>query len=395
MQTTHVQATRKRMVALLSLLVIVAIVTLFVQTAPTLAASSGTWTTTGSLTVPITNQTMTRLSNGQVLVAGDANYSAISELYTPSTGSWSPTLGNPSTSHDQAAAVLLANGQVLLAGNFDAYFGDGTATELYNPSTGTWSLTGSMSTGRANFGMVRLQDGRVLAVGGGDSGYGFVSSAELYNPTTGTWSPTGSLHVARGYFGLVVLPNGNVLAIGGDSLNYMTGMDTVLSSAEIFNPATGLWSYTGSLHTARTNFTTTLLANGTVLVTGGSKNSANGGLALASAEIYHPATGKWTVTGSLTSARMNQTATLLGDGTVLVTGGYHVSNVAPYVVVDASSERYSPSTGTWTRTGNLNTGRYNATATLLSNGTALIAAGQNVNSNGTSNILASAEFYTP
>jgi hypothetical protein len=343
MQTTRIQPSKKRMTALLICIVMVAIAMLFMQTMPVLAASSGTWTTTGSLTVPIIDQTMTRLANGQVLVAGEgANYAPVSELYTPATETWSLTPGSLNASHDQAAAVLLANGQVLLAGNYDASFGDGTTTELYTPSTGTWSLTGSMSTGRANFGLVRLQDGRVLAVGGGDSGYGFVSSAEICNPTTGTWSPTGSLHVARGYFGLVALPNGKVLAIGGDSFNYTTGVGTVLSSAEIFDPATGLWSYTGSLHTARTNFTTTLLANGLVLVTGGSENSASGGLALASAEIYNPATGKWTVTGSLASARMNQTATLLDDGTVLVTGGYSVINVAPYAVVEASSEVYHP-----------------------------------------------------
>ena len=380
----------------MSIIALVALGALFVNTRPAFAASSGTWTTTGSLTTTRVGHTMTQLADGRVLIAGGDNYYAntSAEVYTPTAGTWGAT-GNLNANHDQGAAVLLANGQVLIAGNFDPYFGDGTSAELYNPATGAWSLTGSMATGRANFGLVRLPDGRVLAVGGGDSGLGFVSSAEIYNPATGVWSPTGSLHVARGYFELVVLPNGNVLAAGGDSFNYSTGIETVLTSAEIYHPATGNWTYTGSMHTPRTNFTSTLLTNGKVLVAGGSSNSAQGGAAVAGAELYNPATGTWSVTGSLASARMNHTATLLSNGNVLVAGGYHVITTLPYVATSASAELYNPTTGKWTGTGNLNTARYAATAALLANHTVLLAGGQYVNSNGNGIELASAEIYIP
>src|SRR3984893_2849693 len=82
------------------------------------------------------------------------------------------------------------------------------------------------------------------------------------------------------------------------------------------------WTTTGSLNTARTGHTATLLPNGEVLVAGG----ANAAGFLPSAELYNQATGKWTVSGSMTNTRGNHTATLLPNGKVLVAGG--VSNGA-------------------------------------------------------------------
>jgi Kelch motif len=78
--------------------------------------------------------------------------------------------------------------------------------------------------------------------------------------------------------------------------------------------------------------TATLLSDGTVLVIGRSHS-------VTSAELYDPATGTWTLTGSLTTPRYGyHTATLLSDGRVLVAGGrYNVASV----------EVYDPATGNW------------------------------------------------
>src|SRR5207245_2841573 len=122
------------------------------------------------------------------------------------------------------------------------------------------------------------------------------------------------------------------------------------------------WSYTGNLKTGRFSHTATLLQNGKVLVAGGRGGS---GLqccnSLSSAELYDPAMGTWSYTGSLNAARYGHTATLLQDGKVLVTGG-HLN----------TSELYDPATGTWSYTGNLNTSRFWDSATLLPNGKVLV-----------------------
>ena len=151
-----------------------------------------------------------------------------------------------------------------------------------------------------------LPNGKVLVAGGfGADGHN-LSSAELYDPATGTWTTTGSLAAGRAEQTATLLPNGKVLVAGG-ALN-----GNELARAELYDPASGTWSATGKLATARSLHTATLLPDGKVLVAGGSYN--------ASAELYDPANGTWTVTDSLANERGNSTATLLPDGNVLVAG---------------------------------------------------------------------------
>ena len=144
-----------------------------------------------------------------------------------------------------------------------------------------------------------------------------------------------------------MLADGKVLVVGGSN-----GVE--LASAELYDPGTGTWSLTGSMTTTRAAHTTTRLADGGVLVAGGLMNFNT---YLASAEIYDPATGVWTATGSMSIRREGHTATLLSDGKVLVAGGYMPGDTA-------ACELYDPATGTWSPTGSMVAERRPATRWL-------------------------------
>jgi WD40 repeat protein len=225
-----------------------------------------------------------------------------------------------------------------------------------------------------------LPNGKVLVVGRYNyEGGGDLNSAELYDPATGTWSITGSLNTPRAYHTATLLQNGKVLVAGGFNA---FPRNIALNSAELYDPATGTWSVTGSLNTARSSPTASLLANGKVLVAGGFTGLSTGGLCPCiafvtnSTELYDPGTGIWSVTGGLNAERGLHTATLLPNGKVLAAGGTNgtLIDAGEYVPL-TSAELYDPTTGIWGSTGSLNTARYTHTATLLPNGKVLAATG--------------------
>ncbi len=347
------------------------------------------WRNTGHLNTGRDSHTATLLLNGKVLVAGgnDSNGTLKSaELYDPATGTWSNT-GNLNTDRAFHTATLLPGGKVLVAGGFNcgppprSCF-ELRSAELYDPAAGTWSNTGNLNVPRDSHTATLLQNGKVLVAGGFFSG-GEQNRGELYDPATGTWSNTGNLNMARELHSATLLPNGKVLVAGGaiNCVNFCFD----LNSAELYDPAAGTWSYTGNLNATRELHTATLLPNGNVLVAAGFISIDNGQLA-NSAELYDPATGIWGNTGNLNTGRAYHTATLLPNGNVLIAGGFNFSNDLPNII--DSAEIYDSTTGTWSNTASLNTARRFHTATLLLNGKVLAAG-------GSFNVANTAELYDP
>ena len=225
-----------------------------------------------------------------------------------------------------------------------------------------------------------LPDGKVLIAGGS---LGIIhpspaataalkavpTSAELYDPARGTWTATGSMITGRNFFPALLLKNGKVLVVGGGDL---------IAASECYDPETGLWSATAPMHSARNFHTMTLLPNGKVFVVGGDLFTSG-----ANAELYDPQTDAWTLVTGPGRWVVSHTSTLLADGTVLVAGDAgHPPNT--------NARTYNPATDTWTDTGPMYWQRDHHTATLLLNGKVLITGGR-----GDYQAANSAELYDP
>jgi N-acetylneuraminic acid mutarotase len=301
-------------------------------------------------------------------------------------GTWTTVESLPHAEWGSGSAVL-RDGRVLVAGGAVAA-SSSSATDLvsiYDPATGHWSAATHMLQPRAYPMVVTLDDGSVLAAGGSRN-LQPLDTAERYYPENGTWVAAGRLNVPRTQGTLTLLGDGRVLAVGGGMEGSPGWAST--ASAEIFDPKTGVWSPASPMSVTRAYHTATLLGNGEVLVAGGA-TTYNGvrGTVTREAEIYSPRSNSWRPASRMTVARYADAAALLPDGRVLVAGGWSLTtNDDPSL---ASAEIYDPAANGWTVTGSLSDARGSLSMAGLPDGRVLAVAGVDP----AYHVLASTEIY--
>jgi len=329
----------------------------------TTAAESNTFALTGSMGYARSDLMSASLPDGRVLIAGGFDYfrgyTATAEIYDPVAGTFSAT-GSMSRVRRYATATTLLDGTVLIAG------GQGTtgqaevlaSAEIYDPATGMFTATSSMTAARYQHTATLLADGRVLLSG---------EAPQIYDPITRVFRRSGASSFGLGATATLLL-DGRVLAVRG-------------SSSELYDPVADSVTPGPTPVGGRRNHTAIALPDSRVLITGGYSST---GAALRSAEVYDPATNRFSAVGSMVSTRIGHVLVLV-NGVVLVVGG-------PSNPMATFGEVFDPFSGAFRRVGDMSVGREGPVANLLRDGRILIAGGYD---RVTNRDLATAELFTP
>lgn len=354
---------------------------------------------TGTMNSARISHRATLLSDGRVLVTGGTNSTgtlASAEIFDPASGTFSST-GSMATARAQHTATLLNGGKVLVAGGADTSGNPLASAEIFDSVSGTFSPTLPMATPRIGHTATLLNDGRVL-IAGGENTTGALASAEFFDPATGQFTSAGNMTASRNFHTATLLSSGKVLIAGGTDSNGTALGDLFDPGTATFTQTATGGTQALRLAAALLQDGRVLLGGGelTVMISGGSTRCClSGPVSVATAALFDSGSSSFFATGDMTASRTSHTATLLSGGKVLIAGGAKISSIASGSTVVttaqplASAEFFDPVSGTFAITGNMTTARYKHTATLLGNGKVLLVGG--IDANG--NALATAELF--
>lgn len=281
------------------------------NTAETYNPATGTFSPVGNLAGGTRSlHVAVKLDDGRVLISGGTNsYMGpteillgslrTTEIFNPATNTFSagPLLSKPRLGQ---TVTRLPNGQWLVAGGYTRvtipFIGEvplvSDDAELYTPSAGAGSFGGVFTMGhqRTGHGAALLLDGRVLLAGGANGSNPFAPAPELsweiYDPVMGSIVNDGPLKDGRILPAVLRLTNGRVLIAAGAVGTLLNPIS--VASAEVWDPITELSTLTSSLAYSRAGHASLLLPDGTVLVSGGGTTDPGFVDGLTSLEIYQP-----------------------------------------------------------------------------------------------------------
>ncbi|TAJ18302.1 MAG: hypothetical protein EPO68_08015 [Planctomycetota bacterium] len=266
------------------------------------------------------------------------------------------TVGAQPDSLDGHGQSLLDDGRVLLSGGASS-LGAQAGFRIFDPQTqGFAATTGAMQHARSAHASVKLADGRVMLIGGGDAAGTIVATCDIWDPATGLSTPAASMSTPRGQHTATLLPDGRVYVAGGLSLlntaDIVATLNSAKASTEIYNPATNTWSAGPNMPKPRVGHTATLMGNGQVLIVGGIELT-NLIIILvpdfsSDCRRYNPATNTLSSAAAIPGARGLHAAARLSNGNVAVAGGVDGDPVLLTFTVLSSVRTYNAATNAWT-----------------------------------------------
>jgi hypothetical protein len=242
-----------------------------------------------------------------------------------------------------------------------------------------WQATGSMTTPRYQHTSTVFTDGplkgKVIVAGGtlvqlsqpNMVEISPLATAELYDPKSGTWATTGTMNKPRAGHTATLLKTGRVFVVSGAA-----------DDPELYDPSAGTWAWSKTplpFQHGGTGHTATLLPDGRVLIAGGNYGTSMMPAAQRATDIYDPTTDTWSPGPTMLYYRIGHTATLLSDGTILVAGGTG-SNTGPagMTMLDAV-EVLSPSAQIGVLGTPMKKARSGHVAVTMSDGTIFVIGG--------------------
>jgi hypothetical protein len=347
----------------------------------------GSWSATSSW--PLVAVHATLLSNGDVLVWDAAAQSGRAYVWTPTTNTFTlaPALDNVFC----AGFAPLPDGRTFLAGgHVQNYIGIRDAN-IFDPSTRVWTSAPPMQVGRWYPTVTTLPDGRMLVVSGAiDCEQCIAQVPEIYNPVTNTWTtlPNAALELPI-YPHMFVLPDGRVLA---------TSAFEGPSATVVLDVAAGTWSVIDP--NAVDGHSSAMYRLGKVMKSGTSANSdapfTSSQATTFLIDMTQPSPA-WRATPPMAFARAYHNLTILPDGNVLATGGSRNTDAFDESQAVLAAELWSPATETWTTVASMSVPRlYHSIALLLPDGRVLAAGGGRFgNPTGDFHDKLNAQIYSP
>jgi cytoskeletal protein CcmA (bactofilin family) len=305
------------------------------------------------------------MPTGKVLFWSYYNEALTPQIWDPATDAVTPA-ANIGYSIFCGGHSFLADGSLMVTGGHVADYVGYTHSSIYNPFTNTWSSGPEMNAGRWYPTDTTLPNGDVLVTSGDmDSNTNVNTLPQVYQVASGTWRDLTAAQLALPlYPRMFIAPNGKAFEAGPDP-----------GSRYLDTSGTGAWSAVVSTM----NFTAWRDYGPAVMYDSGKIMTAGGGdppTATAETIDLNSATPKWTLTGSMSVARRQNNATLLPDGTVLVTGGSSGSGFDNSASPTESSEIWDPNTGKFTVVASQSVYRgYHSVALLLPDGRVMSGGG--------------------